>query len=211
LLRFALRCLAESTNRLARLARCSAPALMVSTQRRSRSPSSDVASRSLMARMPVSGVRTSWANAASAASTTLDAGARLCTLLALAADLRFAARLFGARFLRWSRDFAAMIHPAPPPAPPWHAGLSESPEVPEHPKKSMEGREVHGYRPHRRPTRAIRADRWTPRTWKACALFRRESVGGAGRPARVIRAGAAAGDASCSPAPGPAPSRPPRS
>src|SRR6185437_3967827 len=50
--------------------RCSAPALMVSTQRRSRSPSSDVAKRSLIARIPVRGVRTSWAKAASAASIT---------------------------------------------------------------------------------------------------------------------------------------------
>ncbi len=61
--------LAASTNKVARLARCSAPALMVSTQRRSRSPRSDVASRSLMARIPVSGVRTSCAKAASAVST----------------------------------------------------------------------------------------------------------------------------------------------
>src|ERR1700761_2354381 len=68
--------LAASTNRVARLERCSAPALMVSTQRRSRSPSSEVARRSLMARMPVSGVRTSWAKTASAASTTPAAGIR---------------------------------------------------------------------------------------------------------------------------------------
>ena len=61
---------------------------MVSTQRRSRSPSSDVASRSLMARMPVSGVRTSWANTASAASTTPpDAGVRLCTLITFSGGL----------------------------------------------------------------------------------------------------------------------------
>ena len=60
---------AASTNRVARLARCSAPALMVSTQRRSRSSRSEVASRLLIARMPVSGVRTSCAKAASAAST----------------------------------------------------------------------------------------------------------------------------------------------
>ena len=68
---------AASTNSVARLARCSAPALMVSTQRRSRSPRSEVASRLLIARMPVSGVRTSWANAASAASTMPGAGQRL--------------------------------------------------------------------------------------------------------------------------------------
>ena len=42
---------------------------MVSTQRRSRSPRSEVASRSLTARIPVNGVRTSCAKAASAAST----------------------------------------------------------------------------------------------------------------------------------------------
>ena len=60
---------AASTNRVARLARCSAPAVMVSTQRRSRSPRSEVASRLLIAKMPVSGVRTSCAKAASAVST----------------------------------------------------------------------------------------------------------------------------------------------
>ena len=60
---------AASTNNVARLARCSAPALMVSTQRRSRSSRSDVARRLLIANIPVSGVRTSCANAASAAST----------------------------------------------------------------------------------------------------------------------------------------------
>ena len=54
-----LRSLAASTNRVARLARCSAPALMVSTQRRSRSSRSEVARRSLIARIPVRGVRTS--------------------------------------------------------------------------------------------------------------------------------------------------------
>ena len=67
---------AASTNNVARLARCSAPALMVSTQRRSRSSRSDVASRLLIARMPVSGVRTSCANAASAASTMPGATAQ---------------------------------------------------------------------------------------------------------------------------------------
>ena len=53
------RSLAASTNRVARFARCSAPALIVSTQRRSRSPRSEVARRSLIARIPVRGVRTS--------------------------------------------------------------------------------------------------------------------------------------------------------
>ena len=64
---------AASTNKVARPARCSAPALMVSTQRRSRSSRSDVANRSLTARIPVSGVRTSCAKAASAVSTMFGA------------------------------------------------------------------------------------------------------------------------------------------
>ncbi len=87
------RLFAASTNRVARLARCSAPALMVSTQRRSRSSRSDVASRSLMARMPVSGVRTSCAKAASAASTIPEAAVpwRSCHS-ALAARLRTSRR-----------------------------------------------------------------------------------------------------------------------
>src|SRR3954462_2378551 len=90
---------------------------MVSTQRRSRSPSSEVASRLLIARMPVSGVRTSWAKAASAASTMpgLDTAARLRRSLAggfLAS--RFLARVFADRFLvspveRRTRGFAAMV------------------------------------------------------------------------------------------------------
>ena len=72
---------------------------MVSTQRRSRSPRSEVASRSLIARMPVSGVRTSWANAASAASTmpeTAAADLRLPRAFAAALDTRF----FAGRFFR---------------------------------------------------------------------------------------------------------------
>ena len=42
------------------------------------------------------------------------AEAPLCTLTALALDLRaFADRFFAARFVRWVRDFTAMILPAP--------------------------------------------------------------------------------------------------
>jgi len=104
---------AASTNNVARLARCSAPALMVSTQRRSRSSRSDVAKRSLMARIPVSGVRTSWANAASAASTMPGSAAmavRLRALPAATAEARFfGGRRFGNRLLRCERDFGAMI------------------------------------------------------------------------------------------------------
>ena len=112
---------AASTNRVARLARCSAPALMVSTQRRSRSPRSEVASRLLIARIPVSGVRTSCAKAASATSTMPGASevrgfAALPRFRDLTADLaaRLTARFFAGRFfggwpLRVGRDFTAMI------------------------------------------------------------------------------------------------------
>ena len=91
------RLLAASTNNVARLARCSAPALMVSTQRRSRSSRSEVARRSLMARMPVSGVRTSWANAASAAST-MPGPAVTAARLRAAPAARAGARFFDVRF-----------------------------------------------------------------------------------------------------------------
>ena len=90
---------AASTNNVARLARCSAPALMVSTQRRSRSSRSEVASRSLMARIPVSGVRTSCANAASATSTMPGMAAVVPRLRALPAaifELASAAAVSGA-------------------------------------------------------------------------------------------------------------------
>src|SRR5713226_5402539 len=104
--------LAASTNKVARLARCSAPALMVSTQRRSRSSRSEVANRPLMARIPVSGVRTSCANAASAASTILGTGivaTRLPRALAAAtAGTRFFSRPLGGRIGRFKRGFAAM-------------------------------------------------------------------------------------------------------
>src|SRR6516164_8899412 len=107
---------------------------MVSTQRRSRSGNSEVASRSLMARIPVSGVRTSWAKAASAASTT-PADVFVFFVFALAFVLlgsgRWSARraeafCFNGTFLRFTRlvrltrDFVAMtfIHPALATA--WH-------------------------------------------------------------------------------------------
>ena len=111
---------AASTNRVARLARCSAPALMVSTQRRSRSSSSEVASRLLIARMPVSGVRTSCAKAASAASTMpepVTADLRAPRTFAAALDARFfARRFFTGCVLRRERRFAAMV-PLPLPQP----------------------------------------------------------------------------------------------
>src|SRR6202158_2682593 len=104
---------AASTNNVARRARCSAPALMVSTQRRSRSSRSDVASRSLMARIPVSGVRTSCANAASAVSTMPGAVAAAARLRALPLATRearfFGGRLLDGRVMRGERDFGAMI------------------------------------------------------------------------------------------------------
>ncbi len=133
--------LAASTNKVAKLARCSAPALMVSTQRFSRSSRSDVANRSLMARIPVNGVRTSCANAASAASTMpgvalLMAGfltARFLTagLRALPAATR-EARFLGGRCLegrveRFERDLAAMIPLSPALRHHATAGLPESP------------------------------------------------------------------------------------
>jgi hypothetical protein len=121
---------AASTNSVARPARCSAPALMVSTQRRSRSSRSEVASRSLTARIPVSGVRTSWANTASAVSTIVSA----CTELRLARGFGagfFAARFLATRFfsvclvrvriLRGERDVSAICCP-PVPAAPCHGG-----------------------------------------------------------------------------------------
>src|SRR5262245_490592 len=103
---------------------------MVSTQRRSRSGRSDVASRSLIARIPVSGVRTSWAKTASAVSTTPAAAADLRADLrgdlrgdsrALAPAARFlAGRFFSGRFGRSRRFPAAMILQAPEPLSPWH-------------------------------------------------------------------------------------------
>src|SRR6201999_578530 len=91
------------------------PALMVSTQRRSRSSRSDVASRSLIARIPVSGVRTSWAKAASAASTMPGAAAARARLRfppAVAAGVRFfVVRFSGDRLVRLARDTDAMIPP----------------------------------------------------------------------------------------------------
>src|SRR5258705_10518998 len=86
---------------------------MVSTQRRSGSPRSEIARRLLMARIPVSGVRTSWANEARAASITRGAAfaaARLRDGLALVLEMRLLdRRFFGVRILRFERDFAAMV------------------------------------------------------------------------------------------------------
>src|SRR4051794_39600633 len=89
---------------------------MVSTQRRSRSSRSEVASRLLIARMPVRGVRTSCAKAASAASTVLAALPRWRgEAFAALVEVRFlTCRFFGWRFLdggalRFPRDPFAMI------------------------------------------------------------------------------------------------------
>src|SRR3984893_339119 len=60
--------LAASIANVVSAARCSAPVLMLAAQRRSRSPRLELASNSPSARMPVSEVRMSCANAASAAS-----------------------------------------------------------------------------------------------------------------------------------------------
>src|ERR1041385_4754315 len=104
---------AASTNRVASAARCSAPALMVSTQRRSRGPRPEVAKRSLMARMPVNGVRTSWAKAASAVSTML--GDFFAGRLRAGAFARvFRAGVFCLPPLRGERDMRAMIPPTRP-------------------------------------------------------------------------------------------------
>ena len=68
-----------------------------------------------MARIPVSGVRTSWANAASAASTMPGpavTAARLRALPAARAGTRcFDIRFFGIRVGRFARDLTAMIPP----------------------------------------------------------------------------------------------------
>src|SRR3954462_10382225 len=89
---------------------------MVSTQRRSRSSRSEVASRLLIARMPVKGVRTSCAKAASAASTVLTAPPRWRgEAFAALVEVRFlTCRFFVCRFLdggalRFPRDPFAMI------------------------------------------------------------------------------------------------------
>ena len=114
---------AASTNSVARLARCSAPALMVSTQRRSRSSRSEVASRLLIARMPVSGVRTSCAKAANAVSTMPGCGGGF----ALAARLHSGAgyALFRPLFFCWPCNAPGAHfcrHDPPIPArPAWHA------------------------------------------------------------------------------------------
>ena len=86
-----------------------------------------MANRSLIARMPVSGVRTSWANAASAVSTMPGMAAAAVRLRALRAATRFfGGRRFGDRVVRLERDFGAMIPLSPAR---WHhatAGLPES-------------------------------------------------------------------------------------
>ena len=121
--------LAASTNRVARFARCSAPALIVSAHRLSRSPRSEVASRSLIARMPVRGVRTSWAKAASAACTT--SGSTRLVLRSrnpAVGPERFRATRLDVRVVRAARVFAAITPlrsiPFEPPAVrrAWHGG-----------------------------------------------------------------------------------------
>ena len=78
-----------------------------------------------MARMPVSGVRTSCANAASAASMMPGAGVLTARLRALPTAIS-GARFFGVRLGRRERDFDAMIPPTrPPPAcHGWPAGVT---------------------------------------------------------------------------------------
>ena len=68
--------LAASMAKVVSAARCSALVLMPAAQRRSRSPRLELASNSPSARMPVSEVRMSCANAASAASVVRVAGTR---------------------------------------------------------------------------------------------------------------------------------------
>src|ERR1700689_1994802 len=68
--------LAPSMAKVVSAARCSALVLMPAAQRRSRSPRLELASNSPSARMPVSEVRMSCANAASAASVVRVAGSR---------------------------------------------------------------------------------------------------------------------------------------
>ena len=158
---------AASTNSVARLARCSAPALMVSTQRRSRSSRSEVASRLLIARMPVSGVRTSCAKAANAVSTmpgTAAADLRLPRVFTAALDTRFfARRFFAGRVTRRERIFAAMI-PLPCAASmACRRGQSHG-DVSTTPSRTTEATPVDqraaGYRKVWRPAPAIRARRW---------------------------------------------------
>jgi len=77
--------------------------------------------------MPVSGVRTSWANAASAASTMPGLGSVLARargprVFAATFETRFFdGRLLAGREVRRTRDFAAMIPVNPARLPAWHA------------------------------------------------------------------------------------------
>ena len=57
-----------STTSVVRASKCRALLVRAATQRRSRSPRSDAESRSAAARIPVSGVRTSWASPATISS-----------------------------------------------------------------------------------------------------------------------------------------------
>ena len=172
---------------------------MVSTQRRSRSSRSDVARRSLMARIPVSGVRTSCANAASAVSTMPGPAvlaARLRALRAARPEARFfGGRLFGDRVVRCERDFGAMIsltlarlHHA-------MAGLRESRrsgfspcDWPVASRCNKAGRPGGGCRPASRQQRGVRANRWPRSTSRVFAPRRRERGGGAGSRAPASRA-----------------------
>ena len=89
-----------------------------------------MASRLLMARMPVSGVRTSCANAASAASTMPGASPRSCALPRVSGRAfwpwRFGTRFFGGclpvgRVVRRSARFCRHDPRYPTRAPEWHA------------------------------------------------------------------------------------------
>ena len=209
--------LAASTNRVARLARCSAPALMVSTQRRSRSSRSDVARRSLMARIPVSGVRTSCAKAASAVSTMPGSGDLDCALARLAGGKHrqrvfFDGRLFGGRAVRCERDFDAMIPLSPARFHHAMAGLPESRrsgfshlKLQLRPAAITARRPGGGYRPASRPRRGVRASRSPRSTSRVSARHHREPGGGAGRRASASRATVAAAGGRWSTRTGPGP------
>src|SRR3984957_4805379 len=106
--------LAASIAKVVSAARCSALVLMPSAQRRSRSPRLELASNSPSARMPVSDVRMSCANAASAASVVRAAARRR----SVRRRERFAADFF----LGFARAMAA-------PRSEWHGGAPNKTSV----------------------------------------------------------------------------------
>ena len=171
-----------------------------------------------MARIPVSGVRTSCANAASAASTMPGAAgsaARLGTLAAVTAGARFCSgRLFGGRPVRGERDFDAMIPLTLARLQHAMAGLRESRRTGFSPlmigfwqsRRIRAGRPAAGYRPGSRPgarssRRPVAADRFRKFSPRVVADQRVMPVAGlrqaeqalqqpvdAGRPEQVLAA-----------------------